>query len=307
MNSENNIRVFVPGRISGFFKILYTTQNSKIKLHGSLGAGPNLEIGGYTSIKIIDDSRKKISVFINGRLEENAVTSLNVIKLLMPAEFDNSIEIHHHIDVPIGCGYGASGIGALGLAAALNIILDLKLTYNQVGEIAHKAEIMAKTGLGTVGPQLLGGFTITRRGGPPGKNLIDKLFVPEDYIIITSSFGPINTRTILSREDIFDDINFHGAKCLKKMLKSPSIPNFLRLSREFAEQLDFITPRVSEVLEKLDEINVNSSMCMIGETVFTIINKRLEPSVVKVLENFFERKNIIITSINNTGLRVYYR
>ncbi len=308
MNTDlkNNIRVFVPGRISGFFKILYTRKDSKISFYGSLGAGPNLEVGGWTSIKILDDTRKKISVFINGRLDENAATSLNVVKLLLPAGFEKSIEVYHDIDVPVGCGYGASGIGALGLAAVLNIVLDLKLTYNRVGEIAHNAEIMARTGLGTVGPQLLGGFTITRRGGPPGKNIIDKIFLPEDYTIISASFGPISTKSILSREDIFDDINLYGGKCLRKLLKSPSIINFLRLSRDFAERLDFITPRVSEVLAKLDEINVNSSMCMIGETVFTIVEKNLESQVVNVLENFFERKNIILTSVNNTGLRVHY-
>ncbi len=302
---KRNVKVFVPGRISGFFKILYSKKDSKINLHGSLGAGPNLQIGGCTSIKILDDSRKNIRVFINGQLEENAVTSLNVVKLLLPSDFENSIEIYHKIDVPIGCGYGASGIGALGLAAALNTVLDLKLTYNQVGAIAHTAEVTAKTGLGTVGAQLLGGFTVTRRGGPPGKNLIDKIFFPDCYIIVSASFGPINTKNILSNENIFDKINLQGDRCLRKLLKNPSIPNFLKLSREFAEQAGFITPRVSEVLDKLDEINVCSSMCMLGETVFTIIDKNLTTRVVSVLENFFERKNIILTSINNTGLLVY--
>ncbi|MEM2109344.1 MAG: hypothetical protein QW327_02525, partial [Candidatus Odinarchaeota archaeon] len=152
---KNSFKIFVPARISGFFKILYTRKDSGINFHGALGAGPNLQVGGFTSIKILDDHAKKISIFINGRNEENAVTSLNVVKKLLPVDFDKSIEVYHNIDVPIGCGYGASGIGALGLAAALNIALELKLTYNQVGAIAHEAEITSKTGLGTVGPQLI--------------------------------------------------------------------------------------------------------------------------------------------------------
>ncbi|MEM2109343.1 MAG: hypothetical protein QW327_02520, partial [Candidatus Odinarchaeota archaeon] len=147
---------------------------------------------------------------------------------------------------------------------------------------------------------------ITRRGGPPGRNLIDKIFTPPGYIIISASFGPIPTKTILSREIIFEDINLHGGKCIRKLLFSPSIDNFLKLSRDFVEKTGLLTSRVSEVLEKLDKINVASSMCMIGETVFTIVKESVKSSVISVMEKFFEKNRIISTPINNTGLLVYW-
>lgn len=301
---NENFRVFVPARISGFFEILARKEKSTNIMYGSRGAGPNIQLGGRTNIKILDDEAGKISIFINGRKENNALTSINVIKKLLPVDFGASIEVYHELDVPIGCGYGSSGIGALGLSAALNLALNLNLTLNQVGAIAHEAEIISKTGLGTVGPQIIGGLTITRRGGPPGKNLIDRIMVPPDHIVVSGTFGPIKTKKILCDESLFSAININGKRCMKKLISSPSVNNFLSVSRDFAAAVDLLTPRVREVLRELDKIHVTSSMSFVGETVFTIIKEELKKPVLEVLESFFSNKQIYSAEISNSGITI---
>ena len=73
------------------------------------------------------------------------------------------IEIHHKYELPLGAGYGSSGCGAIGSSFGLNYLLNVGLSYNQAGRIAHIAEVMNKTGLGTVGGQLTGGISITTK------------------------------------------------------------------------------------------------------------------------------------------------
>ena len=47
-------------------------------------------------------------------------------------------------------GFGTSAGGALTTGLALKEAIKLPLTYNQIGQVAHAAEIQCLTGLGTV-------------------------------------------------------------------------------------------------------------------------------------------------------------
>ena len=85
------------------------------------------------------------------------------------------VTVNHRVDVPIGAGFGSSAAGALTTSLALSNALDLHLTYNQLGRIAHVAEVQCKTGLGTVGPLMLGGCVLTVEPGAPGTSIIDRI------------------------------------------------------------------------------------------------------------------------------------
>ncbi|MHA1836096.1 MAG: pantoate kinase [Candidatus Odinarchaeia archaeon] len=295
---SNAFSVFVPARISGFFEIIFKNN----QLYGSTGAGPNLDVGGFTRIEIIDDSNREFKFYINGRPANKLITSINVLKTILPSNFKNSINIYHDFQVPIGCGYGASGAGALGLAIALNKALNLKLTANQIGRIAHKAEIISKTGLGTVGPQLLGGFVITIKGGPPGDNLLDKIIISKDLIVISATKGPIETKEIISDYTLIPKINRYGRIALEKLILNPTIESFLENSRFFAESTGLISEDISSILKDLDKIEcVKSSICMVGKTVFTIVKENLKEKVLNTLLSYYREKEILTTYINTSG------
>ncbi len=112
--------------------------------------------------------------------------------------------------MPIGSGFGTSAAGALGAALAMSKALELNITYNDLGRIAHAAEVRCKTGLGTVGPIMLGGCILSVEPGAPGKSIIDRIPTTEDHIIIAGYYGPIPTKSVLSSPEKRATINKWG-------------------------------------------------------------------------------------------------
>lgn len=297
-----DFKVYVPGRISGFFEIVYKRKKEKKVLFASRGAGPNLELGGFTRIKILNDNKQNMRIFINGKEDKKALTSINLLKLMLPENFSDSIEVHHDFNVPVGCGFGSSSIGALGLAISLNYKLGLSLTLNEIGEYAHKAEVISRTGLGTVGPQLIGGLTITKKAGPPGSNIIDRILLPSDYCVLSATFGPIKKEEILLNETLAPKIVSYGGKSLKKLLAHPSVNVFLEQSRSFAEATGLIPKNIKDVLHELDKLGKDKfSMNMIGQTIFSIVKEKDKEVYEEILKSFFKSNQIFKSKLNYTG------
>ncbi len=79
-------------------------------------------------------------------------------------------------------GFGTSAGGALTAGLALKEALDLPLTYNQIGKIAHVAEIKCQTGLGTVSSLTsTGGCVLVVEPGAPGICQLDRIPITPDY------------------------------------------------------------------------------------------------------------------------------
>ncbi len=304
-------KAFVPGRISGFFVICDTdpdgTTITDLSKLGSQGGGPCLEVGGITSAEIEKADHTKIEVYINGEKTKEAQTTETTVNFFLDLiKEPKKVVIRHDFEIPIGCGFGASGAGALGTVTALNEsvgIREKRLTLMKIGEIAHKAEVKCKTGLGTVGGMLNGGFAITLAPGFPFT--LDYIPFPEDIRLISGWFGPILTKHILSDASIKETINNNGRLSLKKLLTEPSLDNFMKVSREFAEKTGMMTDRVEEALSELDKAELigKSTMNMLGEAVFALIKNKHEDAVKDILSSFTE--NIIVSKINRSGVRLF--
>ena len=155
-------KAFSPAGISSFFEICDKTSDGKtirdLERVGARGGGFVIDKGVHTRVEVWEAKNASIETFINGKLAPEAETSRTVAEsLLAKTDEKHKVTITHTVEVPIGAGFGSSAGGALGTALALSAALDLKLTYDQLGRIAHVAEIKCKTGLGTVGPIMLGG------------------------------------------------------------------------------------------------------------------------------------------------------
>ena len=74
----------------------------------------------------------------------------------------------------------------------------MSLTYNQIVRIAYVAEIKCKTGLGTVGPLMLGGYIHTVELGALGIAIINRIPLSTDYVIVAGVFNPTLTKEVLS-------------------------------------------------------------------------------------------------------------
>ncbi len=248
---------FAPAHISGIFVI----DIRKDAAHsGSMGCGICLEDGVTTKVREAQETLIRIN-----SVAADAKTTLSAIKLLTrrPVLIDTTLGI------PVGCGFGASGAGALSTALALNEALSLDLTLNELAEAAHVAEVMNRTGLGDVTGETFGGVVIRKKTGAPSSANIDRIPC-SDIEISWVSFGEIPTKSVLSNKKMKKTINKAGKSRLKELLKKPTIENFFHQSCAFAREIELMSPEVKDAIEAVSAAGGHASQAMLGNTVFAI-------------------------------------
>ena len=111
MEPKEFARAFAPAHISGIFVV---HMKKDARLSGSTGCGICLEDGAVTRVCMAEETVIKI----NGAVA-NAPTTLSAIKFLT----SEPVHVETTLKVPVGCGFGASGAGALSAALALNEVM----------------------------------------------------------------------------------------------------------------------------------------------------------------------------------------
>jgi len=312
---KRDIIVEVPHRISGFFEIVDEINGTKIinpERIGSRGAGFNLSAVGRTKILVEDLDKSndcEIDIFINNeKINEKAETTYyiyNHIKKLV----ENSVKviISHKFDLPVGCGYGASGSGALGSIYGLDHVLNLGLSSREKGKIAHIAEVVNRTGLGTVCGQLRGGLCILREPGYPCVS--ESIEVPENLKIICGSFGMIHTKSILTNPVLNLKIKQAGRRAQVKLLQKPGIKSFIRASIKFVEETEILKIlRLNEVaglIQRLNKLKIlGASMNQLGKSVFAVCKEEKEKDVIEIFNSYKPEIKVYKLSINTNGPRI---
>lgn len=253
-------RAFAPAHISGIFII----DIKKDPIHsGSMGAGICLEDGAVTTVHPVEKT-EKTTININGEVN-HATTTLSAIKLLTK----KPVLVETTLSVPIGAGFGASAAGALSTALAMNKILSLNMTFNDLAKAAHVAEVKNRTGLGDVAGMTCGGIDIRKHAGIPPIGSLDSIPC-SDEIISWVCFGEISTKSVLSDDIKKKSINKAGRLRLKELLKKPTIDNFFIQSCAFAKEIDLMSPQVRDAIEAVEAAGGIASQAMLGNTVFAI-------------------------------------
>ncbi|MBN2154998.1 MAG: hypothetical protein JW776_03045 [Candidatus Lokiarchaeota archaeon] len=307
MEAETEITVLVPHRISGFFQIIESGGGRPVddlSQIGSRGGGPSLSIFGKTKLSILEflqpSEPSQCTITINGlEATQSAKTTFYVFSHFSSLiKHPVRLKIQHDFEMPLGAGYGSSGCGAIGAAFGLNYLLNVELSYNQAGKIAHIAEVMNKTGLGTVGGQLTGGLSITTTAGYPFE--LDRIFCPPNLKIVCASFGSIPTQTIIGDPVQKHHIKEAGAKAMNRLLNRPIFKEFILVCQKFVEDIKILgSPDMENIKELMRDLNslgvYGASMNQLGKSVFCFckteeINKvnevlqSYDPPIVKVLE-----------------------
>ena len=271
-------KVYAPSHITGFFEII--DHHNPLNM-GSRGAGVSIDKGVITELKIDETSSSddaSIQVRINGDKDaKNASITFKTIELMIK-EFkledtlnNTNIAVNHHLEVPIGAGFGTSAAFALGTALGTAKLLELPITFNKAASIAHLAEVNMKSGLGDVVAEINGGITIRLKEGAPGIALTDKI-IDDDLYVIAKSVGGIETSEIIGDPDHKKRININGRNMLNELLKNPCPENFMKLSHGFAKETGLLCNEVSDIINILEEETMGSSMAMLGNTAFAISN-----------------------------------
>ena len=282
------VKTYAPSHITGFFAI----SDHKDPLYkGSIGSGIVLEAGCITEVSLGNPPSGKARIAING-VEEEAPTTRYVVEHLAGTA---AVSVSTNFEVPVGCGFGASAAGALSTALALNELLSLTMTLNEVAHVAHCAEVENSTGLGDVMAETHGGVVMRRKPGPPGIGMID--WIPHRNEKISSVvFGPKLTKAVLAEggEELKRQINEAGKNALKALMRKPTLETFMQVSREFSLRSGLMSDTCKDVIEALDAEGKVASVAMIGETVFVI-------GECEALKEFGTVKE---SRISNAGVRI---
>ena len=301
---------FSPGGISSFFEICDKAPNgvpiAEPERVGARGGGFVISKGVYTQVEVSDADASTIQILINGKPAPEAETSRNVAEtLLNGAGTTQRVTIKHIVEIPIGAGFGASASGALGTALSLSETLGLKLTYNQLGRVAHVAEVRCKTGLGTVGPIMLGGCILSVEPGGPGIGIVDRIPIARDYSIVTGTFGPTATKQVLSSPEKRREVNLWGKRTLDLILEEPSLENFLRRSLEFAEKTGFATNQTKKLVRLAESSGaVGVAQNMVGEAVHAIARQENSKRIAEAFKEVLPKEQVLESTIDFQGARL---
>lgn len=273
---------------------------------GARGGGFALNKGVSTEVIVAEAEEKRVQVFINGEFCPEAETTKSVVEMLTAKVSENyAVTVKHRVEVPIGAGFGSSAAGALGAALALSKVLALNLTYNQLGRVAHVAEVRCRTGLGTVGPLLFGGCGLTLEPGAPGYARLDRIPVSPDHRIIAGTFRPYPTKEMLASQEKREIINEWGRKTLQKILAEPSLENFMGACKQFAVGTGFATERVQKLIELSEKAGaIGAAQNMLGEAVHALVTVDKIESVHEAFQKLLPEEKIIIAKIDLQGARI---
>ncbi|TFF90427.1 MAG: hypothetical protein EU548_03090 [Promethearchaeota archaeon] len=298
MNSKvKKVVAEVPHRISGFFEIVDEINGKKIENPeniGSSGAGFNLSALGRTEIVVYDNSELKkdhIEIHINDeKLNEEAETTdyiLHYMKKYIPDPVN--LKVFHEFELPVGCGYGTSGSGALGVVFGLNEIFNLKLSYQELGRIAHIAEVVNRTGLGTVCGQLAGGLCILKKAGYPCS--YDLIEYPEGINVICGTFGILPTKSILNDPVLSLKIKRAGQKALQRLINQPSLKEFVSASIDFVRETEILDildlEIIKDIINDLNKLDIlGASMNQLGRSFYAICKQKSLKNVMGIINSY---------------------
>ena len=309
--SINKVIAKVPHRISGFFEIVDEINGVKIKdpeKIGSRGAGFCVSAIGKTEItrEFLDNKNElEVEININGKkLNQNAETTYYIIEYIKKyIRKSCKIRVNHFFDLPVGCGYGASGSGALGTIFGLDYLFNLKLSSQEKGKIAHIAEVINQTGLGTVCGQINGSIGILKEPGFPC--VYERIKIPPNLKVMCGSFGIIHTKSILTDPILSQKIKEAGKKSLKSLIKKPNINTFVNESIEFVKNTEILEilelDNVKDLMNDLNKLDIiGASMNQLGRSVYAICRNKNDNKILDVFESYRPDIETFNTSIHKS-------
>jgi pantoate kinase len=292
-------KAFSPGHITGFFEVPHE-KYSHFLHRGSKGAGFSLDRGIATEVQVYESAKSGYQISINGTKTRSAEVSKWVVEeYLKIADRSYFVDVDHDIGIPVGFGLGSSGAAALSLSYALNEALDTGLGRTQAAQVAHRAEIACKTGLGTVIAEFAGGFEMRTSAGAPGVGSVTKIDL-QGYKAVVLCLAPISTKSFLTNR--MDEINGLGGVMLGKLSRSKSVDDFLKMSREFAGTLGLTEGRCRGPIAALEARGIESSVALFGQTVFTLVPHVRAEEARDALKGF--GGTLLVCNIDSSGARV---
>jgi pantoate kinase len=261
---------YCPAHITCFFRPVVSSGNVLEK--GSKGVGVRL---GKGSTVHAEETGGAVRITINGRKEDARITR-HVLGHMAPGR---SFEVNVECGLPIGQGFGMSASGAVAVALCIAEITGKSRT--EAFEAAHRADAICGGGLGDVAGLMHEGDVPIRirEGLPPFGRVYDAGISFERMTLVVlgdklSTAGVLGNKSQLNKISESGDnamIEFNGHMAIPKSeSKEDSTKDLLfNISNKFSSEAGIRGPAVAEAMRILDKNGIRSSMCMLGNSIFT--------------------------------------
>lgn len=302
--------VYVPSAVSSFFTFEGVGEDGSfiqpLQRVGAKGGGFKLVKGTHTSAELIESPEDE--VLFDGRPIANSTTHavLNIVRRRTGSK--GHFRVTHWVEVPIGAGFGTSASASIGAAVAVLREIDFKGTFRLAGEIAHEADLVSHTGLGTVGAIYASAGTgglIVEPGGPGVCRVEAFMEDFEKLSLIAVTFKSREKRPLLTSSDIIKRVNEVGTRTLERVMSNPSSVVMLRESRKFAVDAGLATPELDKVCSLMEEAGaLASAHNMIGEAAHCIAWRDDARHVTKRLIESYPAARLTVSKMTESSFKV---
>lgn len=295
-------KAFSPAHITGFFTIQDTPDDPMQS--GSLGAGFSIKNGTTTKVSR-HRSMQTTLITVNG-IPSPAPVSAKTVSLFFQAAGmqPQPLRIRHTVTAPQGAGFGTSGAGALSLALALNKLYNFPLTEDEAVAVAHCADVLCKTGLGTVVGERQGGFELRLKAGAKPHGIIDGFCPKQPLYTVFVCFGPLSTSDSLTDPQIRATINRFGNDHLLRLKENPEASRFLTEASHFSEEIDLFSPNGRQAATLFKKNGFQPAMLMFGDGIYTFCASRNEAQKLKKIVKKNLKSDILISKISEKGAQI---
>lgn len=223
------------------------------------GAAIALENGVTAAVR----PARRSHILFNGK-----PMSLAPVQAVLDHLAPEAVEVHLETPLPLGCGFGVSAGCSLTTAFAIARRYGIEIPREELGMIAHRAEVESGTGIGDVATQLSGGI-VYRRGetGPFDCVKICPQTDPLHYRV----FGPISTKEILADPKFQQTLEREGTagiEWLQEYHETINLSQLLDRSLQFAERTELLTHEpVRREVDHCRDNGGHATMVMLGQSV----------------------------------------
>ena len=290
-----SVEAYAPAAISNFFTITDAplgklTRGSDLHSVGALGGGFMLSKGVRSRVACeFAGGRTEVrTISVDGDPGYDTKTTRTAAEMLLDASGIEGcrIDISQTMEVPVGQGFGASAAAALSTVNALSRALELRMSVAEVAYFAHAADILCRTGLGTVSVTYkYGGAGVIVKAGAPGVAKVKKVRVPEGVKIVTASLAPYTKSGLLSSSGMKARVNRLGRDALASSgdLKLESL---VRAGEVFAARLGLESEDVSRLIRLAKSAGaIGASQNMVGHAVHAVVRQENEGEVVRAFQS----------------------
>ncbi len=258
------IKAVCPASLSFIFKAVNNIDPLKA---GSVGIGTTLD----KNVTVIVSKNNSGQIFFNG-VPISFPTVVSVIKSLT----DQSLKIDISSLLPLGYGFGISAASALASAFAVNRLMTLGKSKEELIRITHRAEIVNHTGLGSTVTAATGGFLLKTKAGIPTKTKLLPFTGQKLYAVIIDK---LTTPTVLNSKIRLRTVNNAAEGVLETIHKNSflKLKDVIDLGYIFAVKAGLLTDiRVISVISDIRKKGKHATMAMLGQVVISDTKPRLK-------------------------------